>query len=213
MKVTEAKYWLAPVQYVARISHWKTSKEVLESLTAAERGFDDRRNEISISSTLTAVQENQRLAQDIHVRDVYRFAFQICLLERDPVQAWHWVQIAEARSLSDTLGLGYIVPETLLAAIAADQKAKELCEREKCLVRQILTSSGLGRFDIRVQLGALETRMAAHASLKTLLDLRHGAAVTTQQLSGRTCFLGIRSAQTYFHPLLYQRPGSIYPHL
>jgi CHAT domain-containing protein len=185
IQITEAKYWLALVQYEARIIHWKTSKEVLESLTAAERGFDDRRNEISISSALTAVQDKQRLAQDKHIRDVYRFAFQVCVLDRDPVQAWHWVQKAKARSLSDTLGLGCIVPETLLAAIAADQKAKELYEKEKCLARKIVTSSNLDRFDMRVQLRNLETLMVAHASLNALLDLRHGAAVTIQQLSDR----------------------------
>ena len=185
IQITEAKYWLALVQYEARINRWKTSLEVLESLTAAERGFDDRRNEISISSALTAVQDKQRLAQDKHVRDVYRFAFQVCVLDRDPVQAWHWVQKAKARSLSDTLGLGCIVPETVLAAIAADQQAKELYEAEKCLARKIVTSSNLNRFDIRVQLRELETRMVTHASLKELLDLRHGAALTTQQLSDR----------------------------
>ena len=185
IQITEAKYWLALVQYEARINHWKTSKEVLESLTAAERGFDDRRNEISISSALTAVQDKQRLAQDKHVRDVYRFAFQVCVLDRAPVQAWHWVQKAKARSLSDTLGLGCIVPETLLAAIAADQNVRELYEKEKCLARKIVTSSNLDRFDMRVQLRDLETRMVAHASLKALLDLRQGAAVTTQQLSDR----------------------------
>jgi CHAT domain-containing protein len=101
------------------------------------------------------------------------------------VQAWHWVQKAKARSLSDTLGLGCIVPETFLAAIAADQKARELYEMEKCLAEKIATSSNLDRFDMRVKLRDLETQMVAHASLKALLDLRHGAAVTAQQLSDR----------------------------
>ena len=91
----------------------------------------------------------------------------------------------KARSLSDTLGLGCIVPETLLAAIAADQKVRELYEKEKILARKIVASPNLDRFDVRVQLRDLETRMVAHASLKALLDLRHGAAVTTQQLSDR----------------------------
>jgi CHAT domain-containing protein len=184
-QLTEARYWFAIVKYEARIKQWKTSKEVLESLANAEHGFDSMRNEISISSALTAVQDKQRLTQHKHIRDVYRFAFQICVLDRDPVQAWHWVQKAKARSLSDTLGLGCIVPETLLAAIAADQEARELYEMEKCLAGKIATSSNLERFDMRVKLRDLETQMVAHASLKALLDLRYGAAVTAQQLSDR----------------------------
>ena len=184
-QVTESKYWLALVRYEARIVNWKSSKEVFESLIAAEQGFDDKRNEISISSALTAVQDKQRLAQDKHVRDIYRLAFQVCVLDRDSVQAWHWVQKAKARSLSDTLGLGCIVPDSLLTAIAADEKAKELYEKEKLLAIQITSSSNLDRFDIRVELRDLETQMMAHESLKNLLDLRHGAAVTSQQLSDR----------------------------
>jgi len=184
-QITEANYWVARVQYEARINQWKTSNEVLESLATAERGFDNRRNEISISSALTAVQDKQRLTQDKHIRDVYRFAFQVCVLDRDPVQAWHWVQKAKARSLSDTLGLGCIVPETLLATIAADRKSRELYEMEKCLAEKIVTSSNIDRFDMRVELRDLQTQMVAHTSLKALLDLRYGAAVTAQQLSER----------------------------
>jgi CHAT domain-containing protein len=184
-QVTEAKYWVSLVQYEARINQWETSKGVLESLATAEHDFDSIRNEISISSALTAVEDKRRLVQNKHIRDVYRFAFQVCVLDRDAMQAWHWVQKAKARSLSDTLGLGCIVPETILAAIAADQTARELYEKEKCLAGKIVTSSNLDRFGVRVELRDLESQMMAHASLKALLDLRYGVAVTAQQLSDR----------------------------
>lgn len=185
IQTTNSRYWVALVQYEAWVHGWETSKTVLESFAAAERGFDDRRNEISVSSTLNAVQDKQRLAQDKHVRDVYRLAFQVCVLDGDALQGWNWVQKAKASSLSDTLGLGCIIPQTLLAAIFAEPKAKDLFEKEKHLAQKLESASDLDRFDIRVQLRGLETEMAAHESLKALLNLRHGGAVMTQQLSDR----------------------------
>ena len=184
-QITRAKYWVALVRYEARIRGWKPSEAVLESLATAESGFDSIRNEISISSALTAVQDKQRLTHNKHIRDVYRFAFQICVLDNNAVQAWHWVQKAKARSLSDSLGLGCIVPKSFLTEIAADQKATELYEMERSLAARIRISTTLDQFDLRIQLRDLESQMVAHPSLKSLLDLRYGAAVTAQQLSDR----------------------------
>ncbi|KAK5746897.1 hypothetical protein LTR17_000528 [Elasticomyces elasticus] len=182
---TEAKYWIALVRYEARIRGWMTSTETLHSLLEAESGFDDRRKEISVSTELTAVEDKQHLAKDKHVRDIYRFAVQVCILDRDSVQAWDWIQKAKARSLSDMLGLGSLVPETLRADIENDDEARKLYEKEKTITQQIARSTEFQRFGLRLQLRDLQDQMIALPNLRTLLHLRYGGATNASQLANR----------------------------
>ena len=58
--------------------------------------------------------------------------------------AWDWIQKGKARSLSDLLGLGILVPETLRANIAQHEESQGLFDKEKGLLEAIADSVSPG---------------------------------------------------------------------
>lgn len=184
-QVAEMKYWIALVKYEATNRGWETFKNAIQALLEAEAGYDQRRNEINISTGINAVTDKQILAKEKHPRDIYRFAFDLCFLEGQSAAAWQWIQNAKARSLSDTLGLDSLVPETLLALVRESQECRELHEREQRLSEQMKSTSPHETFTVGLELRALQEEMRTHPPLRALLDLRQGKAVTLDELTNR----------------------------
>lgn len=184
-QVAEDKYWIALLRYEKRVQGWISSEEVLQSLSNAENGFDALRIEISMSSGISAVKAKQVLAKRKHVRDIYRFAFQVCILDWSPSGAWQWVQKAKARSLSDMLGLGCLIPETLLSRITKDDQASEMYEREQGLSQQLQSVAPADSFNVAIELRKVQAQMESIPVLKEMLDLRQGKAVTAEELLSR----------------------------
>ena len=184
-QVAETKYWIALLKYEAWIQGWEIPDRVIEALLQAEAGYDDRRNEISISSGFSAIKDKQALAKEKHVRDIYRFAFQLCVREGHSAAAWQWVQKAKARSLSDMLGLGCLVPESLLTSVSSDSTMRKLYERERDLLKSLQTASSDQIFGIGLELRQLQEDMQTIPELRALLDLRQGKSVTADELITR----------------------------
>lgn len=181
-QVAECKYWIALLRYERRIQGWATSNEVLHHLLDAEAAFDALRIEISVSSGLSAVKDKQALSKQKHVRDIYRFAFQVCILDQDAAGAWQWVQKSKARSLSDTLGLGCLIPDSLLSRIKSEDRTKELHEQEQELSQRLKSLAPAETFSIAIELRRLQEQMSAIPVLREVRDLRQGKAVTGDEL-------------------------------
>jgi CHAT domain-containing protein len=181
--MNESKYWVALTKYEAAIIGIVSIENALEAALAVERAFDEQRNEISVTTGISAVQAKQFLAKDKHVRDIYRFAFQLCLFNRDDeIGAWEWVQKAKARSLSDTLGLGAIVPASILNSISGDPEALSMFEEERRLVDDLQQSDIAQRFYKNTDLRKYRTKMRSRPSLRDLFGLREGIALTSKML-------------------------------
>jgi hypothetical protein len=169
-----ANYWIAFTQYEAWCYGWISGKAVLDSILTAEIYMDRQRNEISVLHGLSAIQSKQRLSTDKHTRDMYRFALQICIKEEDMSCAWQWVQKTKARSLSDLLGLGMLVPQALRTLIAENPAAQSMFQEEETLLSEIAMAPDPERFSLRVKLDTLRLKMRDITALKQLLDMREG---------------------------------------
>jgi len=180
--IRDNAYWVALCQY----EQWEKGKcssgAVLDSLLSAESSADQHRNELSMLQGMQAVVTKRCLSSEKHVRDIYRFAIQVCRSTGDWGQAWMWVQKSKARSLSDLLGLGVLVPRALLDEIEEQEVTKRLYKEECTLLEQLSSAPSTERFQIRVQLDRHQKNMREHERLQELLDLREGISVTLSGL-------------------------------
>ena len=175
--LVDATYWPAFTSYELWRRGWIDSKSVLDLLLCFEKTVDLRRDEISSARGLEALQAKQSLSSSKHVQDVYRFAFQVCWLERQLEAIWAWTQKSKARSLSDSLGLGVIIPVHLTQRINRNDESKRLFEKESDLIRQFSESNSLERLPLRVQLDALQAEMREVEALDELLAMRQGVPI------------------------------------
>jgi hypothetical protein len=177
-----ANYWIALIQYEAWCQGWMRGTEVLESITNAENYMDRQRNEVSVLQGLSAIESKQRLSTDKHTRNMYRFALQICLKEGDIKSAWQWVQNAKARSLSDLLGLGLLVPQSIRTSIQENAAARSLFQEEQELLSKVRMVPPLERFSLRTKLDMHRSKMRSVPALKQLLDMREGSPLRWEGL-------------------------------
>jgi hypothetical protein len=136
-QISESTYWVGFCQYELWVKNRCSSDDVLATLVSAERFTDQRRSEVSILQGLHAIVTKQRISSDKHVRDIYRFATQVCRSNCHWNEAWKWVQKSKARSLSDTLGLGVLVPQELLDRIESQEATQRLFEDERTFLENI----------------------------------------------------------------------------
>ncbi|KAG9230398.1 hypothetical protein BJ875DRAFT_520372 [Amylocarpus encephaloides] len=93
---------------------------VHQSLVAAQRLADERRNDLSALRTLDAIQTKQAMAEEQHVKRIHQFGFWASLRSGLLELQWFWMQNGKARSVSDILGLGTIIPERLIKSLRED---------------------------------------------------------------------------------------------
>lgn len=180
--ITESTYWHARYLYHAWLRRWTTGSAALEALREAEESWADQRRDMSVFATLEAVSRRQQLHSARKPRDIYEMAFHICQREGKMHDIWHWVQRAKARSLSDQLGIGMLIPATIREQIIGEPKLWDLVKQEDELTRQIAASETAARLRLRGELHALHRRMAEQPLLSTVLDLRRGNPVTLPQV-------------------------------
>jgi hypothetical protein len=169
-----ANYWIALTLYEAWCYGWISGKEVLDSIIKAENYMYRQRNEVTVMQGLSAIESKQRLSTDKHTRDIYRLALQICIKEGDVRNSWQWVQNAKARSLSDLLGLGMLIPQALRTSIEENPAARSLFQEEERLVSKVRMVPDLERFSLRTKLDMHRSKMRDIPALKQLLDMREG---------------------------------------
>ncbi|KAL9100371.1 MAG: hypothetical protein Q9163_004241 [Psora crenata] len=180
--VRENAYWVAHCQYEQWRKGRSSSEVVLGSLISAELFADQHRNELSVLQGLQAIITKQQLSSEKHVRDIYRFAIQVCRGIGDWEGPWNWVQKSKARSLSDILGLGILIPRAIVEKIEEQEATKKLFEEEGALLQRLSDAPSQEKFQIRVQLDTHQKNMREHKSLQELLNLREGISVTLDEL-------------------------------
>jgi tetratricopeptide (TPR) repeat protein len=178
----ENSYWVAHCQY----RQWRRgscpAETLSDSLRSAERFVDQQRQEVSILSGIEAVSTKRRLSSDEHVRNIYRFAIDVFHRRDDWQEAWQWVQKSKARSLSDLLGLGALVPQSLIDRIQEQKTTRDLYEGERKLFERLSAASDIDRFPMRIQLEHHQKTMKEHHHLKELLNMREGVPVPLEEL-------------------------------
>jgi CHAT domain-containing protein len=108
-------------------------------------------------------------------------AFIICMGGRSE-ELWEWIQKAKARSLSDALGLGVLMPEALKLQILGNQETKTLLEEEKKLLNVISNSTDHARISLRADLWTMQKQMKEHESLRELIGLREGHSIRLDKI-------------------------------
>jgi hypothetical protein len=132
--VASAHGQLAAIQWeISRLVSPEELKQcilnALKHLRVEESINDKRRQEISALPGLTALRNKQFLTAQMLHQIVYTKAVRMCCSGRLGNEAWEWIQKNKARSMSDLLGMGSIIPSYL------DDKIRETPEAVKLLQR------------------------------------------------------------------------------
>ncbi|KAL9097451.1 MAG: hypothetical protein Q9165_000347 [Trypethelium subeluteriae] len=186
----ENAYWVAFCEYRRWIHGWCSSESLLQSLLEAEGYVDRQRQEVSILRGINAAVAKARLSSDVKTRNIYLFAIRVCTGVGNVVTAWSWVQKSKARSLSDLLGLGVLIPLELEERISRDKDCQMLFEDERRIMEKLAVTSDTDRFKVVIELEEHQKEMRGQAVLSELLDLREGVPIAIDELSA-----GERKAQ------------------
>ncbi|KEY71759.1 hypothetical protein S7711_02983 [Stachybotrys chartarum IBT 7711] len=181
--VSLAAYWCGFYTYVAWEYGMTTAETSLQQLSVAEEAKNEERVDLVIFGGLDALRRKQRLRGEAKTQEIYDMARRVCIRRDLDKELWQWTQKSKARSLSDLLGLGILVPERLIRDIEENPAAKALFEEENELQQIIKVTEGSDRIHLRNQLHLLQRRMEEHAALKDLMNLRAGNPITYQQLN------------------------------
>lgn len=174
-------YWVAHCCFDGWCLGWLDGTLALEKLHIAESVRDQQRSELSALGGLEALTRKQKLRSEKHLRNIYNMAFTICVAGRGD-ELWEWIQKAKARSLSDALGLGVLVPKALELQILGNQSTRTLYEEEKLLLNTISNSSDHDRIALRADLWTKQKQMKEHESLRELIELREGHSISLEKI-------------------------------
>lgn len=152
--------------------------ELLSCFLEMEKWADLRRNELSTLRTLDAIRAKQRLSSHGDLRDMYSMSLGVCIQLNRSEEGWYWIQKAKARSVSDLLGLGIKIPESLMVGLRDDPVAISLLEEETAMQK----TTGDRSFSFRSEMDILHERMEEHDGLRRIIELRKGHATTLSNL-------------------------------
>jgi CHAT domain-containing protein len=155
---------------------------VLEALLEAEEAKIEERMETSILGGLTALAKKQSIRASKEVRNIYEQALDVCV-KKSQKDLWSWVQKAKARSLSDALGLGVLIPESLKSEAMVKPDLKALLEEEQKVIDTLKDADTDARLILRGELRVIHKRMQEHPPLKAILDLRVGNPISLGRLN------------------------------
>ncbi|KAF1953688.1 hypothetical protein CC80DRAFT_550987 [Byssothecium circinans] len=175
-------FWIAFCCYEGWCRRWLPASLVLDTLISAELVRDQQRSELSILGGLDAITGKQRLRMDKNLRKLYNMAFAVCSKDNQPEKLWEWIQKAKARSLSDALGLGILVPEALETEIQKNKETRDLYNEEQKLQSAIQTCDEHQRLALRGDLWAVQKQMKEHSCLRELIELREGHSVDLNRI-------------------------------
>ncbi|KAL2211268.1 hypothetical protein CC79DRAFT_1317422 [Sarocladium strictum] len=180
--VSLAAYWCGFYTNVAWEHGLATADNLLQQLAVAEKAKNEERVDIAIFGGVDALNRKRRLRGEAKTQEVYDTAQRVCIRTDLPQELWQWTQSSKARSLSDLLGLGILVPDHLMRRIEQNEASRTLFEEENMLQAKVSAAEDGERIQLRNQLHLLHRRMEDREPLKELMDLRAGSPVTKQQL-------------------------------
>ncbi|CAH0057910.1 unnamed protein product [Clonostachys solani] len=162
---------------------WVKGDDVLKALQNAEVAQTMERADMTVSPSLEAVSRRQHFASSsAGLRNIYRHAFSICLVENRVTELWAWTQKAKARSLSDQLGLETQIPPVIKEQINQDATRRELTQKAEEIWKQISESDPMTRLRLRGELDRVHSQMKNDPLLKLSLDIRNGTPVELKQM-------------------------------
>lgn len=156
--------------------------ELLSYFLKMEKWTDLRRDELSTLQTLDSIRRKQQLSSRKNMRDMYSMSLEACVRLKRFDEAWYWVQKSKARSVSDLLGLGIKIPESLMADLRDNPTAVSLLEEETTMQKTISELPREKRVVFQNEMNMLRQRMAEHDALCKIMGLRKGDAATLSNL-------------------------------
>jgi CHAT domain-containing protein len=181
-----ASYWQSFFLYEAWLHGWLDAHPVLNALEEAERAATDERMELSILGGLKALEKKRGISASPKIRDIYNRALLICVRKNLVAEAWKWIQLAKARSLSDILGLGVLMPEYIKSEAMEEKNLKDLLVEEERIMKAITEAEMTTRLKLRGELHIIHKRMHEFPALKAVMDIRVGNPVSQDQLVALT---------------------------
>ncbi|KAK7428432.1 hypothetical protein QQZ08_005051 [Neonectria magnoliae] len=182
-------------QYVMNARHFQTrlyitawnlynieDSVVLDTLAMFEATADAIRQELSALGSLSALLQKQKFAASKEVTDLYNWAIGVSAAKLLHQQLWRWSQKRKARSLSDLLGIGVLVPASIREEISADPGASTLFEKLTGLQTSLETALPGEKGFLRHRIEETEEEMREHDALRRFLALRDGTVSDVTQL-------------------------------
>ncbi|KAG7283968.1 hypothetical protein NEMBOFW57_010326 [Staphylotrichum longicolle] len=148
---------------------------ILAILNGLESACDMLRRELSALGSLEALRQKQKFVAVSQVCDLYQWAIGFSFECQKAEATWWWSQKRKARSLSDVLGIGVMVPAAIRKKIADDKTASELYERLASLQTALGTADETDKVYIRQNLEEVEDEMRRHPAFEEFVLLRDGA--------------------------------------
>lgn len=119
-----------------------------------------------------------RISQEITQEAIRLFT----IIKPDNNQAWHWISASKARALSDLLALDVHIPSALTERFQDSTQLENMVFEERQLSSQLAEAPRENRHAIGNSLNILREKMYAREELQSYLDLRTGAAASTDDL-------------------------------
>ena len=154
----------------------------LEHLQTAADIYDTLRQDLSAVPGLDALNGKQGINSARLRLSIYSRAVRLCLGIGLIEECWNWIQSSKARSVSDLMGMGSIIPSYLAKRITTNSKAVELLQEESRLVELVDSKPREQRLEYRIQLQKHREAMKTYPELRELQALREGCPETTETI-------------------------------
>lgn len=151
-----------------------SDEAIFASLECLESACDRLRRELSALGSLKALRQKQKFVSAKEVCDLYQWAIGVSIGSQNYEAMWWWSQKRKARSLSDLLGIGVMVPASIRQRIARDESANELYQRLTSLQMALSVAPETENVYIRQNLEEVEEEMRKQESFKDFVVLRDG---------------------------------------
>ncbi len=152
----------------------------MELLIHAESDADAIRRDFDAGMGVLAVRKG-KMASVGNSHRIYELGSDILFrLKPDPIHAWHWIQRAKSRNLSDILGMSTLPPARILKELEGFPKSLALVEEEQALNARIRIAEPTAKVKLKEKRDQLQQKMASDPHLEPYLDVRLGKAVEGQ---------------------------------
>ena len=159
------------------------SADCLQSLKKAEMLRETIRLDLSVLSGPEAIRRKQLFSASHLNQNIFRTALLVTCQQGMYSAAWDWIQMFKARSLSDLLGIGCLIPEHLSEQIRDNDELNRLLMQESEIVEGIESQDPNSRLQRRIELDTLRKEMRKYPPLDELLDLRSGKSEKMSDLN------------------------------
>lgn len=178
--ISSSEAWLGSQHELARIyvtafDLYKIPLDsVLVELGKLESIADTIRRELSALNGLPALLQKQKFAATTSLVDLYQWASGVNLQEHRYSELWSWSQKRKARSLSDMLGLGVIMPSTVKEGMSADPQTALGFQKLLAAQSRLAMTSQNERAFVREEIANLEEQLRPNPQFRDYLFLRDG---------------------------------------